>query len=284
MSYPYTPNLPECYKMLNVSPDMNWVEIKKSYRALAFKFHPDHHPDNENSEIRFQEISRAFKTLESYYQSFRKEEYEYSFSDHIDPTNIDEVFDSNMEGSSSSHQNLFKSMLRRRVHKELVFSLKDHFVKSLGLLEKKAFHLDVDKEIKIDSSIAGKGGLVKIRQNKESFQVSIPQGAWNRMKIRIPNKGATSWFSKKRGDLLLDVQVLSPNSKVHASETDLYYDFPVLAASIKAGKINTLKTVQGLIKFTLPRNATNGQTFTLKAKPSTDESLRTNHIIKIQLN
>ena len=42
--------LPECYRVLHVSPGVKWEEIKKSYRALTPKFHPDHHPDIEGSE------------------------------------------------------------------------------------------------------------------------------------------------------------------------------------------------------------------------------------------
>ncbi len=42
--------LPECYRILHVSPGVKWEETKKSYRDLALKFHPDHHPDIEGSE------------------------------------------------------------------------------------------------------------------------------------------------------------------------------------------------------------------------------------------
>jgi DnaJ-class molecular chaperone len=80
-------------------------------------------------------------------------------------------------------------------------------VDSIGLWEKKAFLLDVEKEIKIDSVTVANGGTVKIRQNQESFEVPISQGTWNRMTIRIPEKGEASWSRRKRGDLLLDIKL-----------------------------------------------------------------------------
>ncbi len=61
--------LPEFYRILHVSPGVKWEEIKKSYRALTPKFHPDHHPDIEGSESRFMEVSSAFKALEFHYQT-----------------------------------------------------------------------------------------------------------------------------------------------------------------------------------------------------------------------
>ena len=54
--------------------------------------------------------------------------------------------------------------------------------------------------------------------------------------------------------------------------------------AIKTGKVHTLRTSQGVIKFIQPRNTINRETFILKAKPITEESLNTNHIVKIQLN
>ena len=279
-----TTSLLECYRMLNISPGVNWAMVKKSYRVLALKFHPDHHPGIEGCESRFKEISRAFKILESHYQSSERQECGYSFDGSMEGFPSDESCAVNLETPSSSLQSFFKSILRRRVDKELVTDLKNQLIKSLGQLEKKVFKLDVEKEIKIGSSTVVRGGMVKVRQNQQNFKVLIPQGVWNRMKIRIPNKGETSWFRKKRGDLILDVQVISSDFKVYAGERDLYYDFPVSIETIKKGKMHTLMTIQGVIKFVLPRNTINGQTFILKAKPSTKESLRTNHIVKIQLS
>ena len=149
--------LPECYRILHVSPGVKWEETKKSYRDLALKFHPDHHPDIEGSE---------------------------------------------------NQQSFLRTILQRRVEKELAVDIKNQLIDSIGLWEKKVFLLDVEKEIKIDSGTVANGGT---------------------------------------------------------------------------GKMNTLKAAQGVIKFTLPRNTTDGQTFILKAKANTEEALRTNHIVKIRL-
>lgn len=51
------------YKILEVSPDASAADIKKSYRKLAFKYHPDKNADNEMSEARFKEIQEAYKVL-----------------------------------------------------------------------------------------------------------------------------------------------------------------------------------------------------------------------------
>ncbi len=51
------------YKILGVKPSAAAVEIKKAYRALAFKYHPDRNPENSLSEAHFKEIQEAYATL-----------------------------------------------------------------------------------------------------------------------------------------------------------------------------------------------------------------------------
>jgi len=51
------------YDLLNVSSDASDEEIKKSYRKLAMRYHPDRNPDNKKSEEKFKEISEAYEIL-----------------------------------------------------------------------------------------------------------------------------------------------------------------------------------------------------------------------------
>ncbi len=51
------------YKILGVKPSATLQEIKKAYRALAFKYHPDKNPENSLSEAHFKEVQEAYATL-----------------------------------------------------------------------------------------------------------------------------------------------------------------------------------------------------------------------------
>ena len=51
------------YKTLGVSPSATYAEIKKAYRQLAFKYHPDKNPENSLSEAHFKEVQQAYATL-----------------------------------------------------------------------------------------------------------------------------------------------------------------------------------------------------------------------------
>ena len=53
------------YKVLGVSKDATADEIKKSYRTLAKKFHPDANADNASAEAKFKEVGEAYEVLSS---------------------------------------------------------------------------------------------------------------------------------------------------------------------------------------------------------------------------
>ena len=55
--------LKDYYKTLGVPPSATQQEIKKAYRALAFKYHPDKNPENSLSEAYFKEVQEAYATL-----------------------------------------------------------------------------------------------------------------------------------------------------------------------------------------------------------------------------
>jgi len=51
------------YKMLGLNRDASEDEIKRAYRQLALKYHPDHHPDDPEGEEIFKEIGEAYAVL-----------------------------------------------------------------------------------------------------------------------------------------------------------------------------------------------------------------------------
>ncbi len=57
------PEKRDYYEILGINKDASQSEIKKSFRSLARKYHPDKNPDNPESEIKFKEVQEAYAIL-----------------------------------------------------------------------------------------------------------------------------------------------------------------------------------------------------------------------------
>ena len=57
------PSLAECYRILGVSPRVEMAEIKRRFRLLALKFHPDRNPGNDKAAFKFRQIATAYQTI-----------------------------------------------------------------------------------------------------------------------------------------------------------------------------------------------------------------------------
>ncbi|NOQ85795.1 MAG: DnaJ domain-containing protein, partial [Deltaproteobacteria bacterium] len=73
------------YEILGVSLKATQQEIKKSYRRLALKHHPDRNPKNKNSESKFREITEAYEVLNN---SQKRSKYDESYAPSLSTTSF----------------------------------------------------------------------------------------------------------------------------------------------------------------------------------------------------
>ena len=102
------------------------------------------------------------------------------------------------------------------------------------------------------------------------------------MFIRVPEKGNKSMFSKKRGDLLLNIHV--PNCEsIDSAPPVFHYKVRIPEKDIGSDKVFTLKSATGPIKFTLPKTAQHGQKLILKANRNSTGPACASHIMTLSL-
>ena len=111
---------------------------------------------------------------------------------------------------------------------------------------------------------------------REKFDIKIPRGEWNQMSLCIPGKGEASLFSKRRGNLILDLKIQKNMSRINIEKSSFSYEMVIDKSKI--GRVLTLNSSEGPIKFVLPRNTVSGQTFCLRA------GSEQNHILKVHLS
>ena len=110
------------YAILNVSPNTSsQEEIKKSFRKLALELHPDHNPNDPQSEERFKDVTEAYGVLSD---PLKKKEYDRFRSDHLSGRTT---------GSSDFHysqEDIFASMFRGENAREIFEELNREFTRS----------------------------------------------------------------------------------------------------------------------------------------------------------
>ncbi len=236
----------ECYKILNVSPGDEWLRVRKSYHSLARQLHPDINPkrgDIQLGEARLKEINQAFEKLETQYKA------------HTLPDNRNTV---------DRGKTKFVSLLKNLTDNPAVQSAYRSSLDFLEELDNKVFQLDIQKDIKLSGSVLQKGGSLNLKSGKESIAVKIPSGDWNQMSLRVTGKGERSLFFQRRGDLVLNLRVpiaeMAKPDKAHFS-----YEMKIPPGKIADRRTMTLNSSEGPIKFILPRNTQDGQSFTLRS-------------------
>jgi DnaJ-class molecular chaperone len=256
----------ECFKILNVVPGEDWRKVRQSYYSLAKQFHPDINSqrktaDSHLGENRLKEINQAFEKLESHYKA----------SDNVLPEQL-EIF--------KQKPNKLRNLFYRLKNKPAVQHVVNSGLNFLVDLDSKVFQLDIQKNVRISESTLQKGASLHLKSGKEHFDVKVPSGDWNQMSLRIPGKGESSIFSKRRGDLVLNLH--GPTQKIAGTGKSRFsYEMKIPHNQIADGRVMTLNSSEGPIKFILPRNTRDSQKFTLySAREGASETL---HILTVRL-
>lgn len=286
MNHLTTMKLSQCFMILNVTPRVTWEDVKKSYHQLAKKYHPDLNPRNLICENKFKELTSAFRILETHYKNPKRKRRQSVPSIIVmrprsSSMHVEESLHS-AEAIKERQSNILETPGADKEKKSGWNGWLQSLQVSLNKFERKIFLLDRQKNIRIVPQTAANGGIIRLRNRKETFQVKIPSGDWNRMSLRIPEKGESSFFGKKRGDLVLNIQVIQPE-QLDAGRSKSFYELHVSREKIRASKVQTLDSVQGPIKFVLPRGTKDGQTFVLKYQAKAGSASSPDHIVKVHL-
>jgi DnaJ-class molecular chaperone len=291
------------YKILGVERTASQDDIKKAFRKLARKHHPDMNPGNKEAEKRFKEINEAYEVLSD---PEKRQKYDtlgpnwqeqFGFQGSPNPNvrtrtytgaggrggNIPFDFDTDPTGFSDFFETLFgnartgtrtrtQTDMRRRagdnLEQPVEISLKEAYEGA-----KRVFTVQVPSECPTCRGTGEvRGAICPTCQgqgqvmNTERIEVTIPKGADTGTRVRVAGKGQPGIGGGPRGDLYLIVNV-KPDPQFERKKDDLYVDVPVdLATALLGGEVPVPQLSGRNLLLTIPPETQNGQIFRLAGK------------------
>jgi len=178
----------EYYELLGVSTSASENEIKKAYRKLAVKYHPDKNPDNKEAEEKFKEISEAYEVLSDsekrkLYDQFGKDAVNGNGGPSVDPFDIfNQMFAGGMPGMPGMPPgvNIRMGGMNFSAHTNMRRQSSDIVTRIIVTLEE--VFTGVSKEIEVERNIKGKKEMIKLK-------IDIPIGCSNNVKMVQRGKG-----------------------------------------------------------------------------------------------
>ncbi|MFC1725610.1 DnaJ C-terminal domain-containing protein [candidate division KSB1 bacterium] len=262
------------YRILGVSETASSGEIKKAYRKLAVKYHPDKTQGDKQSEEKFKEISEAYHTLSddkkrTEYDKFRKNPMggNFDFSHGFGEGGFD--FSSFGKNGGNFHgeygnvgdlKNIFGSF----------FGSESGSRKNMGGFENiftqsRRKNRDIEAEISIPFDLAINGGETYIAgSDGKKLKVRIPQGVDTGSKIRIRGQGEKSIADQPPGDLILSFNV-QEDLHYQRKRNDIFAKLDISLKDAVLGSTVELRNAYGKkINLKIPAGIQNGKVFKLK--------------------
>lgn len=258
------------YKILGLASTASQDEIKRAYRRLARKYHPDVSKEAD-AEERFKEVAEAYEVLKdpekrAAYDQFGKQWQ--AGQEFRPPPGWDEGFEFRGGGftDATDFSDFFESLFGRAGHgarggRGFRAQGEDHHAKIAISLED-AFR-GATRTITLQNPQLDDQGRMVTRPH--SLNVKIPKGVIEGQRIRLVGQGAAGLGGGAPGDLYLEI-VFETHPWFHARQRDVYMDLPVTPWEAALGGTVTVPTLGGPVELKVPPESQTGNKLRLRGK------------------
>ncbi|MDJ0714895.1 MAG: DnaJ C-terminal domain-containing protein [Prochloraceae cyanobacterium] len=273
------------YGILAVSTNASTEEIKKSYRRLARRYHPDLNREDKGAEEKFKDINEAYEILSdetkrSQYDQYSRSWNQRGWGSKAGGTRIQTVFKRNGNGSSADEVdfsqygdfNSFVEQLRQRnaagtsqgdrrsIRVDTADAYRPGTTKTTKVVTPRPNRRDIEARLTLPLEKAYQGGRERIRlEDGRSLEVEMPTGMFNAQKVRLKGQGIGG------GDLYLKITV-APHPFFKLQGSDIYTQVPVTPSEAVLGGAIEVPTIDGLVKMNVPSGVKSGQRLRLANK------------------
>jgi curved DNA-binding protein len=263
------------YTIMGVARDATQDEIKRAYRKLARKYHPDVSKEAD-AEARFKELGEAYEVLKDAEKRAAYDQLGANWKageEFRPPPNWDAGFEfsgGGFTGGDSAHfSDFFESLFGRGFapgggggggaqfhahgqdrHAKVLIDLEDAYAGATRTISLRVPDIDAQ-------------GRVVTREHK--LNVTIPRGIRSGQQLRLAGQGAPGHGGGKTGDLYLEVE-FRPHSVYRVEGSDVYLDLPIAPWEAALGASVKVPTPAGAVEMKIPADSRSGQKLRLKGR------------------
>ena len=250
------------YKILEIDKKATPAEVKKAYRTLAKKNHPDKNLGDKKAEEQFKLVNEANEVLgnpekrkqydelgENWQQNQRVQNQQRNPNQQYYQGNSNQGFGNGNEGNFSDFFEQFFSQQRGGNQQQNQ--------------TRKGGDYETEMEISLEEAYFGTSRIIQLENEK--LRVTTKPGAYTDQQLRIKNKGANGSSSAYRGDLFVRIRV-AESKKYNRKGNDLYQTLNVKIYDAVLGNDIIVETISGKFKIKIEAGTQNGKSIRLKGK------------------
>jgi len=261
------------YQIMGVKRDATQDEIKRAYRQLARKYHPDVSKDAD-AEARFKELGEAYEVLKDPEKRAAYDQLGVNWKagqDFRPPPDWKEGFEFSGGGftgaDTADHSDFFESLYGRGSrpghggrasfhaegedrHARVLIDLEDAYAGTTRSITLRVPEIDAQ-------------GRLSMREHR--LNVTIPRGIRAGQHIRLAGQGAPGIGQGKPGDLYLEVE-FRPHARYRVEERNVYLDLPVAPWEATLGATVEVPSPSGTVELKIPADSAAGRKLRLKGR------------------
>jgi curved DNA-binding protein len=283
----------DLYAVLGVGRDADAETIKKAYRKLALKYHPDRNQGNKKAEETFKRINHAYEVLSDDKKKRLYDEFgEVGLREGFNPdmfrqyqaaggapggaVNFEDIFGAGGGGAGGDYSSIFEQFFGGAG----VGGFNQSGRRRAPMPRQGP---DLESEIHISLPEAVRGAKIPLNINGSTIQLTIPAGTREGHKLRIAGKGVPAPGGKP-GNLILTVHV-NKHDSFWIEEDNLHVRIPVTLVEAWRGAKVKVPTPGGELTIRVPPHTNSGAKLRLKGKgvPATANAEATDLIVHIEI-
>jgi molecular chaperone DnaJ len=255
------------YAILNVNRKSSADEIKKAYRKLALKYHPDKNQGNKAAEEKFKEITEAYEVLGD-----AEKRRTYDQFGRAETSGFDPFAAGGFAGAQGARGFGHGTGPEPPPHFHDIFAeiFGDAF-KARGPMRQPGADLKYTLAITLEEAAEGAEKVIVFnrlrggRDDRATLSVTVPAGIEHQQRLKLRGEGDSGTGGGPNGDLYVVVNI-TEHTLFRRRESDVLLDLPISFVDAILGTTIEVPTLRGKASIRIPPGTQAGQIFRLKEK------------------